>query len=188
MPLILFNKPFGVISQFSGNKKNLSEFIVNKSVYPAGRLDKKSEGLILLTNDGKLQARITEPAFKLKKHYWVQVEGAVLKSDIDKLKKGLQLKDGLAIAIEASIIDQPKPIWKRNPPIRDRNNITTTWINMVITEGKNHQIRRMTASINLPTLRLIRYQIGPWEINSIKLGENISISRKKAWSMLKKLD
>ena len=117
-----------------------------------------------------------------------KVEGAVLKSDIDKLKKGLQLKDGLAIAIEASIIDQPKPIWKRNPPIRDRNNITTTWINMVITEGKNHQIRRMTASINLPTLRLIRYQIGPWEINSIKLGENISISRKKAWSMLKKLD
>ncbi|MEC9416018.1 MAG: pseudouridine synthase [Pseudomonadota bacterium] len=185
MPLILFNKPFGIISQFSGSKKNLSEFITHKSVYPAGRLDKKSEGLILLTNDGKLQARITEPTYKLKKHYWVQVEGTVSKNDIEKLKKGVQLNDGLAIAIDASLIMEPKKIWKRNPPIRKRKHINTSWINMVITEGRNHQIRRMTAAIKLPTLRLIRNQIGPWKINSIKPGDNISISKERAWSMLK---
>tara|TARA_B100001059_G_scaffold196466_1_gene201463 strand:- start:556 stop:1125 length:570 start_codon:yes stop_codon:yes gene_type:complete len=184
MPFLLFNKPFGIVTQFSGDSSNLSNHINIKSIYPAGRLDKKSEGLILLTNDGKLQARISEPRNKLEKHYWVQVEGLVKKKNLDKLINGINLNDGFADAVDAFEIKIPSSLWQRDPEIRYRKNTPTSWMNIIITEGRNHQIRRMTANVGIPTLRLIRHKIGPWSIDNIGIGEYRQLSNKDAWNAL----
>jgi 23S rRNA pseudouridine2457 synthase len=174
--VLLFNKPFDVLCQFTdeGNtgskRQTLADYINVKEVYAAGRLDRDSEGLLLLTNDGKLQAEITQPNKKTDKTYWVQVEGAPTESNLDKLRKGVELKDGLTLPAKIEVMIQPT-IWPRNPPIRERANIPTTWLSITINEGRNRQVRRMTANIGFPTLRLIRYAIGKWTINDIKSGQ-----------------
>ena len=175
--IILFNKPFDVLCQFTDEqgRKTLADFITQKNVYAAGRLDRDSEGLLLLTDDGKLQSRITEPKNKMKKTYWTQVEGDITDEAIAQLQKGIKLKDGLTRPAKAKIISQPKNLWPRNPPIRERKNIPTSWLELSITEGRNRQVRRMTAATGFPTLRLIRYSIGDWSIDNINNGDYIII-------------
>lgn len=170
--LILLNKPFNVLSQFTDDsgRSTLSEFIDKKEVYAAGRLDYDSEGLLLLTDNGALQHRITDPKHKLPKTYWVQVEGSPDEGDINQLKRGIILKDGKTAPAKAAIISEPD-VWARVPPIRERKNDQTTWISLTITEGRNRQVRRMTAAIGYPTLRLIRYSIGSWTIDNLQPGE-----------------
>ncbi|NVK37803.1 MAG: pseudouridine synthase [Gammaproteobacteria bacterium] len=172
--LILFNKPFQVLSQFSSSeeKQTLADFITIPNVYPAGRLDYDSEGLLLLTDNGQLQHRIAHPKHKSAKVYWVQVEGAPTDSDLEPLRQGLDLKDGRTLPAKAKIIQEPS-IWKRTPPIRERASIPTTWLEITLKEGKNRQVRRMTAAIGFPTLRLIRASIGEWTIKNIAPGEHI---------------
>ena len=174
--LILFNKPYKVMSQFSesGDKETLANYINVADVYPAGRLDYDSEGLLLLTDDGQLQHRIAHPKHKSAKTYWVQVEGIPSLTAIEQLRKGVELKDGLTLPAKVEIIDEPK-LWERNPPIRQRANIPTTWLKISITEGKNRQVRRMTAAIGHPTLRLVRTQIGQWSVENIVPGEYTEI-------------
>jgi 23S rRNA pseudouridine2457 synthase len=167
--LILFNKPFGVMSQFSGGHPNLSDYIDIKDFYPAGRLDKDSEGLLLLTNDGALQARIAEPKFKMEKTYWAQVEGEISAQALMLLARGVELKDGLTSPAKARRIECP--LAKRNPDIRVRKSQPTSWIELTITEGRNRQVRRMTAATGYPTLRLFRHSIGSWEIGDLAVGE-----------------
>lgn len=176
--LVLFNKPFNVLCQFtdSAGRKTLSDFIKIKNIYAAGRLDYDSEGLVILTDDGKLQSKISDPDNKVKKNYWVQVEGVPNESDLDKLRKGIMLKDGNTKLAEVKIINAPK-IWERNPPIRERKTIPTSWIELIIAEGKNRQVRRMTAAIGYPTLRLIRYAIGERNIDKLNPGEYKIINR-----------
>lgn len=175
--LIVFNKPFGVLSQFTDadNRQTLKDYIDLPSVYPAGRLDKDSEGLLLLTDDGKLQQRIADPRFKWAKHYWAQVEGDVSDESLQKLRQGVVLKDGKTRPAEVRKINEPENLWQRNPPIRFRKTVPTQWLNIVIKEGRNRQVRRMTATINHPTLRLIRHQIGPIKLDSLTLGEHKNI-------------
>jgi len=172
--LYLFNKPFQVMSQFSecDGKTTLARYINTPKIYPAGRLDFDSEGLLLLTGDGKLQARIADPRFKLTKRYWVQVEGSITEKALEQLRCGVTLKDGLTRPAEAKVIKEP-PIDARVPPIRERANIPTSWVELAIHEGKNRQVRRMTASVGFPTLRLIRFSIGPWSIANLAPGEII---------------
>jgi len=172
MPSIyLFNKPFQVLSQFTDTEQRntLAQFIDIPKIYPAGRLDYDSEGLLILTGDGQLQARIAEPKNKLGKTYWVQVEGEIDQDAISKLQHGVTLKDGKTKPAKASIIPPPN-IWQRTPPIRKRVNDITSWIELTITEGKNRQVRRMTAEVGFPTLRLIRYSIGNWTLDDIAPG------------------
>jgi len=169
--MLLFNKPFGILCQFSGEEKNLSNYIDVKNFYPAGRLDKDSEGLLLLTDDGKLQHQISHPKFDKEKTYLVQVEGEVTNQAIIQLCQGITLKDGLTKPAKAKIVKQPDWLWDRNPPIRKRKNIPTSWIELKITEGKNRQVRRMSAAVGFPTLRLIRTQIGAWKLGDIQLGQ-----------------
>jgi 23S rRNA pseudouridine2457 synthase len=170
--IILVNKPFNVLCQFTDKegRKTLSDFIPTKNVYPAGRLDYDSEGLVLLTDDGKLQGKISDPKNKLPKTYWVQVEGIPDDASINKLRNGVLLKDGVTNPAKAKLIGEPK-VWERIPSIRQRKNIPTSWIEIIITEGRNRQVRRMTAAIGHPTLRLIRYSIGDWTIQGLKIGE-----------------
>lgn len=170
--IILFNKPFNVLCQFTDNagRKTLADFIKFKNVYAAGRLDYDSEGLVILTDDGKLQNKISNPNNKVPKTYWVQVEGLITEQAIELLKKGVLLKEGLTQPAKAKIISQPQ-IWERVPPVRFRKNIPTSWIELTITEGKNRQVRRMTAKVGFPTLRLIRFSIGDWNLDNLKPGE-----------------
>jgi 23S rRNA pseudouridine2457 synthase len=171
--LILFNKPFRVLCQFSGarpGRSTLADFLDVPGVYPAGRLDFDSEGLLLLTDSGVLQHLITDPGRKLPKTYLVQVEGVPGKSAIDRLRRGLRLQDGPTLPAHASIIESPD-IWPRDPPIRYRKSIPTSWLEITITEGRNRQVRRMTAAIGYPTLRLIRVRVGGWELGRLEPGE-----------------
>jgi 23S rRNA pseudouridine2457 synthase len=171
--IILLNKPFNVMCQFTddSNRSTLADFIKTKKVYPAGRLDYDSEGLVILTGDGKLQHHISDPKAKMAKTYWAQLEGTVLQSDLEPLRQGLQLKDGPCRPATADVIPAPD-IWPRTPPIRDRKSIPTSWIELTITEGRNRQVRRMTAAIGFPTLRLIRARIGEWSIDKLAPGES----------------
>jgi 23S rRNA pseudouridine2457 synthase len=170
--IILLNKPYGVLTQFTDQegRLTLADFIPISNVYAAGRLDKDSEGLLLLTDDASLRNEIIHPRFKLEKSYWAQVEGLPDPKALEKLRKGVLLKDGMTRSAKIELI-QPPVIWKREPPIRFRSNIPTAWLLMKITEGKNRQIRRMTAAIGHPTLRLIRFAIGDWQLGSLKPGE-----------------
>lgn len=171
--IILFNKPFNVLSQFTDKegRTTLADFIDASDVYPAGRLDYDSEGLLLLTNDGKLQHQISHPSANSVKTYWAQVEGQAKDADLEPLRNGVNLNDGPCRPAKATIIDQPK-LWPRTPPIRERANIPTTWLQISISEGRNRQIRRMTSAIGYPTLRLIRASIGDWSLGQLQPGES----------------
>jgi 23S rRNA pseudouridine2457 synthase len=174
--IVLFNKPFNVLSQFTdagtqgSTAQTLSDFIDLPCVYAAGRLDKDSEGLLLLTDDGKLQNRIASPKHKMAKTYWVQVEGTPDADAVSALANGVTLKDGPTRPAKARVIAEPDGLWPRTPPIRVRKSIPDTWMEIIITEGRNRQVRSMTAHIGHPTLRLIRAQIGPWSVGSIASG------------------
>ena len=171
--ILLLNKPFGIVSQFSGDIQSdtLAQYIHLKGFYPAGRLDKNSEGLLVLTNDGKLQNQITDPKFKLCKTYLVQVENEISSDAIQALRGGICLNDGLTKPAIVNLINWPANLWDRNPPIRKRKFIKTSWIKMTIYEGKNRQIRRMTAAAGFPTLRLIRIAVGDWCLDSLLPGQ-----------------
>jgi 23S rRNA pseudouridine2457 synthase len=174
--LILFNKPFDVLSQFTdrsmagSERRTLSDFIDLPGVYPAGRLDRDSEGLLLLTDDGRLQARIADPKFKTPKTYLVQVEGEADERALEALRRGVELRDGPTRPAEAERIAEPQ-LWPRDPPIRVRKSIPDCWIKVTIREGRNRQVRRMTAAVGLPTLRLVRWGIGEWTIDGVPSGE-----------------
>ncbi len=176
--LLLFNKPFHVLCQFTDNsphahhRKTLADYIQYKDFYPAGRLDYDSEGLLLLTNNGKLQHKISDPKFKLPKTYLVQVEGEITSEAIQQLQNGVTLKDGLTQPTQAHKTFPPPWLWERTPPIRQRKHIPTSWIQLTLTEGKNRQVRRMTAAVGFPTLRLIRIKIGKWHVNRLPLGQS----------------
>lgn len=169
--IVLFNKPFRVLCQFSpeGDKRTLKDFIDIPDVYPAGRLDYDSEGLLVLTDDGRLQQRIADPDFGKWKEYWVQVEGVPTDADLEPLRRGVQLKDGLTRPARAGLMEAPA-VWERAPPIRERKAIPTCWLRLELQEGRNRQVRRMTAHIGFPTLRLIRYRVGDWSLEGIASG------------------
>ena len=171
--LLLFNKPFGVLSQFTAadGHPGLADYVNIPEVYPAGRLDRDSEGLLLLTDDGALQAQISSPRFKLEKTYLAQVEGEVTKRALEQLASGITLKDGPTLPAKARQVIEPD-IWPRVPPIRERKNIPTSWIELTIREGRNRQVRRMCAHVGFPVLRLVRRQIGAWSIEGLKPGEH----------------
>jgi 23S rRNA pseudouridine2457 synthase len=173
--LILFNKPFGVLSQFTDGgdgdaRSTLSDFIRLPAVYPAGRLDRDSEGLLLLTDNGRLQARIADPRFKMPKTYLVQVEGDPQPESLERFKSGVQLKDGLTRPAQAERIPSPA-LWPRDPPVRFRKSVPDAWLKLTIREGRNRQVRRMTAAVGHPTLRLVRWSIGEWTIEGMAPGE-----------------
>lgn len=170
--VVLFNKPFDVLTQFTDQqgRKTLKDYIDIPDIYAAGRLDRDSEGLLLLTNDGKLQHQLADPQHKVAKTYWVQVDGEIDTNAISILQQGVKLKDGFTAPALVKQITEPN-LWHRTPPVRFRAAIPTSWISMTITEGKNRQVRRMTAAVGFPTLRLIRYQIGDYTIEGIKNGE-----------------
>ena len=175
--LIAFNKPYGVLSQFTdkgtagSTRPTLSAYIDVPGVYPAGRLDRDSEGLLLLTDDGKLQARIAEPKHKMEKTYWAQVEGLPDEAALQAFRTGLDLKDGHTRPARVVLIDEPPGLWERDPPIRYRKSVPDCWLEISISEGKNRQVRRMTAAIGHPTLRLIRCSVGDWTLDGLKPGE-----------------
>lgn len=170
--LIAFNKPYDVLTQFNDKdgRKTLKDFIDIPDVYPAGRLDRDSEGLLLLTDDGRLQHHISDPRHKLSKTYWVQVENIPNAAALEQLQQGVMLKDGLTKPAKAQLMDPPN-VWERHPPVRFRQAIPTQWLELQISEGKNRQVRRMTAAVGHPTLRLIRAAIGPWQINDLQPGQ-----------------
>lgn len=187
MPFVLLNKPFQVLSQFSDDEGRsvLGDYVDLPDVYPAGRLDYNSEGLLLLTDDGRLQARISEAENKLPKHYWVQVDGEASEAQLRALETGVIIRDGPASAVSVRRIDDPPELWERFPPIRVRKTVPASWIELIIGEGRNRQVRRMTAAVNLPTLRLIRYRIGPFELGELGPGESRVIDNEEAWAQLK---
>jgi len=172
--LILFNKPHGVLTQFTdraAGRRTLAEFVDVPGVYAAGRLDRDSEGLILLTDDGRLQASIADPSHEMSKVYWAQVEGIPDDAALAKLRLGVLLNDGLTRPATARSIPEPAELWPRDPPIRYRATIPSAWIELTLREGRNRQVRRMTAAVGFPTLRLIRYAIGKWTLDGLGPGE-----------------
>ena len=171
--MILFNKPYGVLSQFTpeGRWRGLKDFIAIPNVYVAGRLDADSEGLLLLTDDGQLQARIADPRYKMEKTYWVQVDGTPDAQMLAQLSHGVTLNDGPTLPARARNMDAPPDLWERDPPIRVRKSKPTAWLELAIREGRNRQVRRMTAAVGLPTLRLIRYAIGPYTLDGLAPGK-----------------
>ena len=174
--LILFNKPYHTLTKFTDNEKRqtLALYINEKGVYPAGRLDYDSEGLLVLTDLGWLQALISEPKHKLTKTYLVQVEGAITEDALELLRRGVLLKDGVTKPAQATPIEEPS-LWERTPPVRYRKDIPTSWIRLTIKEGKNRQVRRMTAAVGFPTLRLVRQKIGPWRLGKLPVGQWVEL-------------
>ena len=170
--MILLNKPFGVLCQFTGDgtRPTLKDHVDVPHVYPAGRLDSDSEGLVVLTADGALQARIAHPKYKFAKTYWVQVEGIPTDLQIESLARGVKLDGAVTRPAEARAMPEPPGLWPRNPPIRVRRLIPTAWVELVLHEGRNRQVRRMTAAVGLPTLRLIRWAVGPWTLEGLAPG------------------
>ena len=171
--VILLNKPYGALCQFSATgdgRATLADFVPVRDVYPAGRLDADSEGLVVLTADGALQSRVTSPRSKLAKVYWVEVEGSPTRAQQRALESGVELRDFVTAPANARFIAAPPGLWPRDPPIRVRKAIPTAWLELTLTEGRNRQVRRMTAAVGLPTLRLIRYAIGPWTIDGLAPG------------------
>lgn len=181
--LILFNKPYQVMCQFTddNNRPTLADYLPIKNIYPAGRLDYDSEGLLALTDDGVLQHLISDPKHKLPKTYWVQVEGVPTEQALEQLRKGVLLNDGKTLPAAAALIAEPAQLWQRTPPIRFRANIPTSWLQLTITEGRNRQVKRMTAAVGYPTLRLIRYSIGTWNLDDLKIGtwRNLDVAEIK---------
>ena len=173
--VVLFNKPFQVLSQFTDadGRETLKDYIDITNVYAAGRLDRDSEGLLVLTNDGKLQHKLANPEAKTSKTYWVQVEGVMDEKAMQSLRDGVELKDGMTLPAKVKPMDEPD-VWERNPPVRFRQSIPTSWVSITITEGRNRQVRRMTAHVGYPTLRLIRYRVGSWTIDGIENGKYVS--------------
>ncbi len=182
--ILLFNKPFGVLCQFTDeqNRETLANYIQAPGYYAAGRLDKDSEGLLLLTNDGVLQQRISHPRFKLPKTYLVQVDGQISIDALMQLRRGVRLKDGLAKAVTAIEVEEPENLWPRTPPIRTRQSIPTSWVEITLKEGRNRQVRRMTAAVNFPTLRLIRTSIGGCSVWPVPPGEMLYKSYGELYS------
>ncbi len=174
--LILFNKPYGVVTQFTGEvrEQTLAAFINKPGFYAAGRLDKNSEGLLLLTQDGAFQHQLTHPKFNKRKYYWVQVEGIPTDESLEPLRRGLRINSITFLPATVRIIEEPK-LWPRDPPIRLRQSIPTSWIEIILQEGKNHQVRKMTAAIGFPTLRLVRHRIGDWSLGNLLPGQSETI-------------
>ena len=185
--LILLNKPYRVLCQFTDRdgRATLADFVDAADVYPAGRLDYDSEDLAVLTNDGSLQARISQPRKNVKKIYWAQVEGEPNAEQVAMLETGVDLKDGPARALCVRRFDPGKRLWPRNPPVRYRANIPDSWLEITLSEGRNRQVRRMTAAVGLPTLRLIRYAVGPWTVGELGPGESRQVSNDDAWAAMR---